>query len=107
MDFKRNYFSKKLWRHKAFLFLYTFQNISSTFFDQIEIPRYSLRKMMGRFPSSEKNGLFLSFPGSFYLCFTEAHGRRLELVAHASPDCSDVRFPLKKLFHWTIHATLS
>ena len=54
---------------------------------QIEIPWYSFRKMMGRFPSGEKTASsfrFLSF--FFFMFFTETHGRGLGHVAHAPFD---------------------
>ena len=49
-----------------------------------------------------KNYLFLSVPESFYMFFTEMHGRGLGLVAHAPSGGRDVRLPLKKLLQNTI-----
>ena len=57
---------------------------------KISVPFLSNRNSMLEFmkndetvPIRSKNYLFLSFPESFYMFFTETHGRGLGLVAHA------------------------
>ena len=53
---------------------------------QIETPCYSLRKMVGRFPSGEKTASSFCFLRVFTCFFAETHGRGLRLVAHVHSD---------------------
>ena len=68
----------------------TLFKISFPFFVQKEIPCYSLRKMMGQFPSGEETTSSLRLLRVFYMFFTEMHGRGLGLglglVVHAPSD---------------------
>ena len=77
MDFKTNYFWKKFWRHKALLW-YTFK-IAVPFFCPSRNFMLQFTKNDGTVPTRWKNYLFLSFPESFYMFFTETHFRGLGL----------------------------
>ena len=63
------------------LLWYTFQNISSIFCPNIN-SMLQYMKNDETVPIRWKNGLFLSFPESFFMFFTETRDRELGLVMH-------------------------